>query len=478
MFIGRKQELASLQRKYDSERAELIVLYGRRRVGKTALLREFLKGKRHIYFVANLDTDAHLLAAFSQAIQAVIMPDRGPDSGPDDSFSYPSWQAAFHALAEAATEERLICTIDEYPYLAQSGVPRKRVATMLQNAWDHALEHSKIYFILSGSYLSAMEDHFLNRDAPLHGRRTGLMRLKPLKLPEVAKFLPDYDAEQLIESYAAVGAMPGHVSRFRSQSSLWSNIHNEILTPVEHLYSEARFVLTDELREPRNYFAILRAVASGAYRINDIMAQSNIDKRTSVRYYLETLAGLGILEYRRPVGPEPSGRQWGHYHIVDAYFRFWFRWVLPFQSRLDLGDQERVIEQYIRPQWNYFVADAWEQLCRDFMIPAGLRGELPVIAEEVGKWWSRDAEIDIVAVDRQSKRVVLGEARWRERPMDEKALNELMSKAKHWLKKKRGWRITYALFSRSGFTRQVQNIATEQPSEIYLFKPEQLIVDN
>lgn len=348
---------------------------------------------------------------------------------------------------------------------------------MLQNAWDQALESSQIFFILCGSYLSVMEQHFLNRDAPLHGRRTGLMQLKPLTITEAARFLPNYDAETLIESYAAVGSMPGHIRRFRDSRSLWANIRDEILTPVEHLYSEARFVLTDELREPRNYFAILRAIAAGAHRLNEIMVEGNIDERTSAQYYLDTLIGLGIVDYRRPVGPQPPSRQWGRYHIVDPYFQFWFRWVSPFQGRLDLGDQERVIEQYIRPQWPRFVADTWEQLCRNFLAPAGMADRLPFIPEEIGKWWSRTAEIDVVGVDRQTKRVILGEARWRDRPMGEKALNKLIGKSHPWLQKNRGWSITYALFSRVGFSQEVTEIAGEQPGEIYLFSPEDLILN-
>ncbi|MCB0064068.1 MAG: ATP-binding protein, partial [Caldilineaceae bacterium] len=423
-----------------------------------------------IYFAANLDTDAQLLSTFSQLIAATLHPEQEVAEG----FRYQSWEAAFHILAAATSEQRLICVIDEYPYLAQAGTPRKRVATMLQNAWDQVLEDSQIFFVLCGSYLSVIEQHFLNRDAPLHGRRTGLMQLKPLSLGEFARFLPKYDAETLIESYAAVGGMPGHIRRFRDNRSLWANIRDEILTPVEHLYSEARFVLTDELREPRNYFAILRAIAAGAHRLNEIMAEGNIDERTSAQYYLETLLGLGIVDYRRPIGPEPPGRQWGRYHIVDPYFQFWFRWVFPLQSRLDLGDQERVIEQYIRPEWSRFVAGTWEQLCREFLVPAGLDGRLPFIPEEVGKWWSHAAEIDVVGVDRQNKRVLLGEARWQARPMGEKALNELMDKARPWLQKSRGWRVTYALFSRAGFSQDVIQIAADQPGEIYLFGPEDL----
>jgi hypothetical protein len=147
----------------------------------------------------------------------------------------------------------------------------------------------------------------------------------------------------------------------------------------------------------------------------------------------------------------------------------------PFQSRLALGDQERIIKQYIRPHWARFVAETWEQLARDFLAPAGMADRLPFIAEEVGKWWSRDWEIDIVGVDRHSRRAILGEARWQERPVGEAALTQLLGKARHWRQNARGWRVAYALFSRSGFTREVEQLAADQPDEVYLFGPKDLV---
>ena len=299
MFVNRTEELARLQARYASQRAELFVLYGRRRVGKTELLREFCRDKAHIFFVATLSSDSDQLAAFSQMIWQYT------HSEVDDAFTFPSWEAAFKALADLPG--RPIVVIDEITYLIAGN---KAIPSILQKVWDAQLSRSNIMLILCGSYIGMIERELLDYQAALYGRRSGSELLLPLELPAIAAFFPTSSPSQLIEIWAVLGGMPYYLSLFSHQHKLFNNIRTHILHPQGTLYNEPLLLLVEELREPRNYFSILRAIAAGHTRLNEIAQAAGVGDNSATARYLDILQQLRVVRRQVPVTePQPEEQE-------------------------------------------------------------------------------------------------------------------------------------------------------------------------
>ena len=257
MFINRKAELDQLDRLYASDRAELFVLYGRRRVGKTELLRAFCIEKPHIFFIATLSSDVEQLATFSQQVYGFTHVET------PDGFTFPSWEAAFRAMADFPRQPRPIVVMDEFTYLISGN---RAIPSILQKVWDEKLKNSGVMLVLCGSYIGMMETEVLGYQAPLYGRRTAIRLLRPLDLPSSALFFPDYSFDEQFLAWAVLGGMPYYLCTFDNQLDLFTNIHQHILDSQNGtLFSEARLLLMEELREPRNYFSILRAIAQGQH---------------------------------------------------------------------------------------------------------------------------------------------------------------------------------------------------------------------
>ena len=291
MFINRMSELAHLEELYRSGRAELFVLYGRRRVGKTELVRAFCEGKPNVFFIATLGSDSDQLAAFSQAIWRF---NHGEGA---EGFTFPSWEAAFRALSDLPG--RPIVVLDEFTYLISGN---KAIPSILQKTWDAWLRNTQVFVILCGSYIGMMEREVLGYQAPLYGRRTGGYLLQPLELPAAAAFFPRYTPLQRTEAWAVLGGMPYYLGVFSDADDIFANIRRHILDVQGTLYSEAHLLLMEELREPRNYFSILRAVAQGDTRLNEIAQAAGVGDGATAARYLDTCnrCTLSGAWWRRP----------------------------------------------------------------------------------------------------------------------------------------------------------------------------------
>ncbi len=309
MFVDRESELASLEAAWRSERAELIVVYGRRRVGKTALLRAFCENQPSAFWVASPSSEALLRRSFTDAIWQADHPGGGAAG-----YSYESWERAFLALGELAAERRLVVVIDEFPYLANAD---PSIPSVLQKVWDERLQHTRLMLILCGSHIGMMERELLEYRAPLYGRRTGQIHLRPLPLRAAAALFPAYDAVQQIETYAVLGGIPAYLTQWDSREPLLVNVEQRILNPASYLYLEPQFLLREELQEPRNYFALLQAIAQGKTRLNEISQATGMERGPASRY-LAILQDLHLVERRVPVterqpdksrrGPLPPAR--------------------------------------------------------------------------------------------------------------------------------------------------------------------------
>ncbi len=463
MFVDRRAELANLEARYSSGRAELFVLYGRRRVGKTELLRHFCAGKPHIFFIATLSADLDQLASFSQEIWRYTH-DEAPSG-----FSFPSWEAAFRALADLPG--RPIVVLDEFTYLMSGN---KAIPSLLQKTWDDILRKGQIFLVLCGSYVGMMKRDILGYQAPLYGRRTGSYLLPPLALPAAVAFFPGYTLLQQIEAWAVLGGMPYYLTAFSDQIDIFANIRRHVLDNQGTLRREPQLLLMEELREPRNYFSVLRAIAQGATRLNEISLAARVGDAATTARYLDILQDLRVVTRSVPATesrPEKSKR--GLYRITDAFLRFWFRYVHPNQGALDLDLADAVLAQRVRPTFDQFVSYAFEEAARAHVARLARAGELGFLPERVGSWWDRGAEVDVVAVSDADGALLLAECKWSANPVGTDIWEDLRRKIALVDPEGRWPAVSYALFAKAGFTPAL--VSRAQAEDVRLVLPDALI---
>ncbi|MEI8132366.1 MAG: ATP-binding protein, partial [Leptolinea sp.] len=455
--------LELLEKRFHSGKAEFFVLYGRRRVGKTELLAHFCEGKRSIFFVSDLGSEKSLRTSLSAAVNTTLF-------GPNQMNEvYSTWEDLLHALAQAAQSERLVVVLDEFPYLLTAHPP---LTTILQRVWDQTLKNSQIMLILCGSYIGMMEETVLGYQAPLYGRRTGQYLLKPLQFKDARLFCPSYNLEDQVRAYAIYGGTPAYLHTLQPQLTLKENILDGILSRGSFLYDEVRFVLQQELREPRNYFAILQAIAAGKTRLNEIKQATGIDGATA---YLDTLQQLHLVERLVPVTEtQPHKSRRGIYRLKDHYLRFWFRYVHPNRSQLERGGAQTTLENQVIPEIDHFSSLTFEEVCQQFFWQAGLSGKIPFIPTNIGNWWNANEEIDLVVLG--EKDAILVECKWTSKPVGIEILAELERKAQL-VKPDLGDRhIQFALCSRSGFTDQlIEGTKQKYASRLSLFNLPEII---
>lgn len=464
MFIDRKTELANLEEHFRSGRAELFVLYGRRRVGKTELLRHFCAGKSHVFFIATLSSDRDQLAVFSQEIW------RFSHADTSEGFSFPTWEAAFRALADLPG--RPIVVLDEFTYLISGN---KAIPSLLQKTWDEVLRNTQVFLILCGSYVGMMEREILGYQAPLYGRRTGSYLLPALELPAAAAFFPAYTPVAQIEAWAVLGGMPYYLVAFSDQIDIFANLRAHILDSQGVLRREPQLLLMEKLREPRNYFSILRAIAQGATRLSEISQTARIGDVTTTARYLDILQDLRVVNRSVPATesrPDKSKR--GLYKITDAFLRFWFRYVHPSQGSLDLGLADAVLVQRVQPTFDQFVSYAFEDAARSHVAQLARAGQLNFLPERIGSWWGRADEVDVAAVSDGEGALLLGECKWSINPVGTDVWDDLKRKLTQVDPEGRWPLVSYALFAKSGFTPALT--ARAEAEGVRLVGPEALVV--
>lgn len=463
MFVDREAELAFLERAWNSGRAELLVVYGRRRVGKTALLRAFCANRPHTFWVASLSSEAILRQSFTDAIWQTSHPDE-----PTAGFAYATWERAFQALADLAAIQRHVVVLDEFTYLAGSD---PSIPSVLQKVWDERLQHTQLLLVLCGSHVGMMERQALTYRAPLYGRRSGQLQLKPLPLRALAAFFPERPSVEQVETYAVLGGIPAYWQQFDRRASLLQNIEQHILNPASYLYQEPLFLLREELQEPRHYFAVLQAIAQGRTRLNEIVQVTGMERGPASRY-LAILQDLHLVERRVPVTEaQPEKSRKGSYRLRDPFLAFWFRFVAPYVSVLERGYTTPVVQR-IEADLPTFLGSTIEDLCCEWVVDQAARETLPFLPQRIGAWWDGREEIDIVALAPGAG--LFGECKWTSRPVGVGVLDDLKRKA-HPIAQALGLHtVHFALFARSGFTDALR--ARAQHENVLLVGPEQLML--
>ncbi len=456
MFVAREAELASLNSILNRPGAQFLVTYGRRRVGKTTLLIEWAKRSSlpYLYWVAAREPSALLLRTFSQAIYN----HNHPNQSADTLFTYPSWEMALREAAILAQESRMILIIDEFPYLAEA---EPGMASLLQNAWDHLLKTTQIVLVLAGSQVGMMID-MLGYRAPLYGRATAQLGLKPLPFRAIRQFFPRYSAEQCVAVYAILGGIPAYLERFSDTVSLADNVREQILSMTSIFLHEPMFLLQDEVREPASYLAIIRAIGEGAHSLDDITLHSGLAKN-HVSTYLSRLQELTFVERQVPATLVRGKRTTqGRYVLTDAYLRFYFRFLAPNRILLEQGLHNRLWE-LISDGLRAFVGQtAFEEICRTWVVEQAAAGHLPFVPDMVGRHWSPDCEIDIVAIHWAERKILLGECKWGAHDVGVDVLRSLIEeRSARLLARLEGgnWETQFIFFARSGFTDAAQRLA-------------------
>jgi len=460
MFIGRNEELEFLEERLKSHRFEMLPIYGRRRVGKTRLLEEFIKGKKAIFFTADQRSETSNLSSLSWAITSVIFSE-------GSHLNFPSFQRAFEEVAEYARENKdpVIFIIDEYPYLAQTS---EGLASILQRTIDKKyLELSNLMLILTGSQTSFMEHQVMGYQSPLYGRRTGQIKLRPLNFNQAREFLPTMETKKFLTVYGITGGIPLYLSMMNDELSLEDNIKRNLLTQNTLLYEEPRNLLLQELRNPNRYNDILVAIARGAKRLNEIVDQTDIESGTLLKY-IDTLVELDIVEKRMPI-PKLS-KQRGIYCIKDGFFHFWYRYVPRYKSFLESG-RLNYIWPRIEEDLIQFTSLVFEDYCRNWV----LLNDSPLV-REVGSWWgnnpliknatARAEEVDVVGLGLEKDEIVIGECKWRNEPTGLNVGEKLIQRADFFPYGKK----ELYIFSKSEFTNELKEYAMKNHIKLLTFE--------
>lgn len=466
-FVDRKWELGVLDEMWATTEARFLVLYGRRRVGKTRLLTHWLgqhrlhaehrldakHRPRSIYWVAKPDSSANLLRSFSQALYREAHPDTKPDHG----FTYPTWEMAWHQVAELAKSQRLALFIDEFTYTLDA---TPDLAGTLQNAWDHSLSKTNLFLVLAGSHLGMMERELLAYRAPLYGRANARLLLRQLPFSALRELFPSYDAASRVALYATLGGIPAYLERFDPDRKLSHNIKHRLLTPLNLLQEEPRLLLQEQLAEPRNYMAILEAIAQD-HRVPQEISTATGLARSHISKYLSVLEGLQLIRRDVPATiRHPERSRQGRYVITDPYLRFYFRFLFGRQDQIALGRIQSVWQQIQRHMIDFIGANTFEELCREWVSVLGDAGGLPFIPERVGSFWSTTAQVDVVAINWMEKQILLGEVKWSRDPVGRRVVTDLIDKTPRVVPKGE-WTVHYGFFARAGLTQPAQTLADE-----------------
>lgn len=454
-FYDRHAELEALERAHDSADHDLYVVYGRRRVGKTELLKRFCADRAHIYFLASQEAEQRQREKFVEQV-ADHFEDRMP--------RIDGWDEAFDYLGEKLATETLVVVIDEFPYLVEEN---DSLPSYVQSFVDERLQDTESMLVLCGSSVSTMESEVLGHESPLYGRRTGQIDLQSFSFLQAREAIP-YAFEEAVRSYAVTGGTPMYLTLFDYAQSLVENIQTHVLSPTAVLYNEPEFLLRTELRNPARYMSILEAIATGHTTPNEISGTTDIDSGPLSKY-LRTLRRLRLIDREIPVTASKKKSKRSRYRVADEFLRFWFRYVEPNRSSIEQAP-EIVLDGMIEPDLPNHVATTFEDISQEAVWEAIRRGEFDPYAE-IGRWWYGENEIDLVGLAPNDDRILFAECKWTAEPVGYALVDALREDAEHvrWGPSTRDER--FALFSKSGFATGLEDDLDEKWS---LFGPPEL----
>ena len=464
MFIGRKQELQFLEKQYSGTGGKLVVLYGRRRVGKTETLHEFCKGKPHVFYSCREISDKLQLRSFSEKMLREKIP------AADYIREFADWESALKSVLQLPYgDQKKLLIIDEFPYMCRGN---DSIPSILQTLWDECLKDENIMLVLCGSAMSFIEKELLSEKNPLYGRATGIYKMDAMGFYDAAQFFPTYSHRDQIMAYAVLGGIPHYLRQFDPALSLEDNIKQNILTKGCVLYSEVEFLLRQELRETTLYNSIIEAVALGCTKLNDISVKSLVDDTSKTSVYLKNLMELEIIKREFSVNDgikERANVSRGLYRLTDNFFRFWYAFVFTNISELESGDVDGVFNYSVKPALHEFASLVFEDVCREYVRELQKSGKLPFRYKTMGRWWGRttvrrkdstevqETEIDLLAVSSKSDQYLVGECKFKGRPL---SYADYLDTAAKLMPQQEKADFYYYLFSESGFDERLTEEAS------------------
>ena len=449
-FVDREQEMETLQSEYERKGSALVVLYGRRRVGKTTLISEFIKDKKALFFLVSEEAESQNRNTFKEKVAEFI------DSDLLRSADIKTWDVLFKAIIDTPFETKPVIVLDEFQYLGKSN---PAFPSIFQRIWEEILKDKSVMVILCGSLISMMESQTLAYSSPLYGRRTAQIRLKQIPFGYYNEFFPDKSRRELIEMYSITGGVPKYIELFSESKDIYSAIQKCVLNRSGYLYDEPHFLLQQEVSEVGSYFSVIKAIAAGNSKLSAIAAMLEI-KATSMTKYLKTLIDLDILEREVPITEEnPEKSKKGLYRIKDNYLRFWFAFVYPNMSFIESGHSRIVMNKIKKSLVRNHIAFVYEDVCKERMWELNAEDAWPFHFSKLGKYWDSKDEIDIAAIDPEGKNLILGECKYWVDPVGISVLRDLEAKtaAVSWERNNR--KVWYILFSAAGFTDELKAMA-------------------
>jgi len=470
-FVDRKRELRTLDDFYAGPDAALLVLYGRRRVGKTSLLshwaeQRFTQGRsqQYIYWTATTQSTDYQLSDFSRVLAAN---DPRRSEAPSATFTLQSWDEAFRYIAELAqlrsAEGPLAVILDEFTYLVQSDPD---IVSILQRVWDRVLSKTpQVRLILSGSLLGIMEDKVLSAQSPLYGRASRHIRLRPLEFGALQELFPTWKPDARVAVHAVCGGVPAYLDFFERAGKFDRGLLDYCLAPNSIMLTDAALLLNERLDEPHVYESVISSIASGYHEWKEIATMSHVADG-SLGYYLQTLQAYELIKRVQPVGAGQGNRQ-GRYYVNDAFLRFYYRFIVPNRTAIQRGMLGRTVQTIIEDLRGFIGTYVFEELCRDWVLVRAEQGQLGWLPEAYGSYWrqyrGQSVQLDVVALSQRAKRVLVGEAKWGDHAVGVSVLESLVARSQRMPQvTTEGWKTEYVIFSRVGFTDAAAALAKAQ----------------
>ncbi len=456
-FINREPELSFLNSEFNEERSSLVVIYGRRRVGKTTLIKKFIEDKKSLYFIATEESEREN----KKNLQYIVSDHTGNTLLKKDIVL--EWEEILLIIKNHEPDSKKIVVIDEFQYLGKNN---KSFPSVFQKIWDTHFKDSNIMFILCGSLVSMMIDQTLSYSSPLYGRRTGQLRMNPISFEHYHSFFKKSDSLNLIEYYSVTGGAPKYIELFKPSGNIFEDIKNNILSKQSFLYDEPVFLLEKEVGETGTYFSIIKSIAAGNRKLGRIAADLGI-AQSGITKYLKTLIDLDLVKREVPItekNPEKSKK--GLYFIKDNFINFWFKFVWFYRQYLEIDNIEPVMKRIREHFRDNHVSFVYEDICRDKLMKMSSENEIDIQILKCGRWWDKNTEIDIIGVSEGNSELIFGECKYTEKKSNVEVYLKLKEKSEKVISDS-GCKKSYILFSKSGFTKSLKLVA-EETDNLYL----------
>ncbi len=453
-FIGRANELKHLNDSYNKDQFQMTVIYGRRRVGKTFLINEFIKDKKSVYFMATNTSYQDNFRAFSKTVLSQLSNDMS-------GMSFDTTEDLFSFFTRVCQNEKIVIVIDELPYIAEEN---KNFLSLMQKFIDQQWINTKMFLILCGSSISFMEDEVLSQKSPIFGRRTSQINLKPFSYKEAAEFTPNYSSEEKAICYGITGGIARYLSLIDESLTLDENIVSLFFSKMGYLYEEPNNLLSQEFRNVPTYANVISAIAAGSNKLSELTDKCNIDS-DHLSHILNALIRVEIVEKNVAITDEKNKKK-SMYSLKDGMFRFWYRFVQPATSSIETGMGSSFYYNAVKPLLNDYMSVIFEKMCQQYTLIEGLSGKLSCFVTQVGKWWGSNprlkeqTDIDVVGIDTINNKAILGECKFKNSVIDKSIFEDLKSRDN--LIDKRYTTCQFILFSKVGFNKYlIENAENE-----------------